>query len=71
MALHPSTLPQSLLTSHHRDWINDAIVVLQNLQQHIDMAKRAGVPGMDQHQATHDDQLSQLMKFRNTYFPHG
>lgn len=71
MPLSPQDLPKSLLTTQHRDWMNDALMVLDNLQNHIDMAKRAGVPGMDEHQKTADQQRSQILQFKNTYFPHG
>lgn len=64
-------LPKSLLNQQHKEWLDQAMQILDNLQYHIDTAQRAGVPGMDEHQKSHDKSKDQILRLRNTYFPGG
>lgn len=66
-----SPLPKSLLTPEHKQYLQSAMKVLENLQYHIDQAKRADVPGMDEHQKIKDQHVATITKFLQTYFPGG
>ena len=67
----PPILPTSLLGPAHKQWIDNAIQILNNLQNHLDQAKRAGIPGIDAHQTIKDQHMDTLLRIRNTYFPQG
>jgi hypothetical protein len=38
---------------------------------HIDMAKRAGIPGMEAHEEALKTQAAAIARVKNVYFPNG
>lgn len=63
--------PNSPLTQEHLTQINNMLAKIQETKAHIDMAKRARVPGIDAMEQTLLQQEETLNRYKNVYFPMG
>jgi hypothetical protein len=63
--------PNSPLTDEHLTQINNMMGRIQEAKEHIALAKRAQIPGVDAMEQTLLQQEAQLARLKNVYFPMG
>jgi hypothetical protein len=61
-------IPNNPLTFEHLQQIRNALSTAAVAQQHIDLAKRAGIDVSAQEQLL-KDQMAKLLAIKNVYFP--
>jgi hypothetical protein len=68
MATPLTGVPANILTETHYQQIKNALDVIASIQQHIDMAARAGID-VSQHRDRLKQAHDQLLALKNVYFP--